>query len=180
MTTTLYLHVDRHVTSFSVQSDDAVSQYEIPVGAITLTTDELVSNPPRAEELSNAISVVQAYLDDVLRELPLVSSCEDAVGSGPVIETMAAVEVGDPNRAVDQTGFVLSRDAAEDVYRTLATESAADRRHNPGLPADEVDWIVGGCCIVVAVMRRLYLGAMTIAAVSARAPDMRPPDDGAR
>ena len=33
----------------------------------------------------------------------------------------------------------------------------ADRVHNPGLPAIEADIIVGGCCVLLAIMRRLDL-----------------------
>ena len=40
------------------------------------------------------------------------------------------------------------------MFRTLATETLADRRHNPGLPPDRADVIVGGLCILVAVLRR--------------------------
>ena len=39
---------------------------------------------------------------------------------------------------------MLTRDAAEDVFRTLATEPLADRLHNPGLPRERADIIVGG------------------------------------
>ena len=50
------------------------------------------------------------------------------------IVSIAAVELGRYDRdAVHH--FVLTRDAAEDVFRTLATERLADRVHNPGLPA---------------------------------------------
>jgi exopolyphosphatase / guanosine-5'-triphosphate,3'-diphosphate pyrophosphatase len=49
--------------------------------------------------------------------------------------------------------FVLTRDAAEDVFRTLATERRADRIHNPGLEPGRADVIVGGAAILVAVMR---------------------------
>jgi exopolyphosphatase/guanosine-5'-triphosphate,3'-diphosphate pyrophosphatase len=41
------------------------------------------------------------------------------------------------------------------VFRTLATESVADRVHNPGLEAGRADIIIGGCCILVAVFRHL-------------------------
>ena len=45
--------------------------------------------------------------------------------------------------------------AAEDVFRTLATEPLADRLHNPGLEPARADVIVGGCCVLVAIFRRL-------------------------
>ena len=56
------------------------------------------------------------------------------VGVAGTITTVAAVELG---LATYDRGLVhhfeLSRDAAEDVFRTLATEPLADRVHNPGL-----------------------------------------------
>ena len=52
-------------------------------------------------------------------------------------------------------GFELTRDAAEDVFRTLVTEPLADRKHNPGLEEARADVIVAGACIFVAIMRWL-------------------------
>ena len=76
---------------------------------------------------------------------------------GPLARAMAsvaAVEIGlaayDPD-AIHH--FVLSHEAAEDVFRTLATESLSDRLHNPGLEAQRADVIVGGCCVLVQIFR---------------------------
>jgi exopolyphosphatase / guanosine-5'-triphosphate,3'-diphosphate pyrophosphatase len=52
---------------------------------------------------------------------------------------------------------VLTRAAAEDVFRTLATETFAQRVHNPGLALERAGVIVAGCCLLVAIMRRLHL-----------------------
>ena len=80
------------------------------------------------------------------------------VGIGGTITTIAAVEIGLAEYDRDALHrFVLTRAAAEDVFRTLATERLADRMHNPGLPRDRTDIIVGGCCVLLAVMRRLEL-----------------------
>ena len=49
--------------------------------------------------------------------------------------------------------FRLTKAAAEDVFRTLATEPIARRLHNPGLEPGRVDVIVGGAIVVVSVMR---------------------------
>ena len=85
------------------------------------------------------------------------------VGTAGSIITIAAVELGlidfDATRL---HGFELTRDAAEDVFRTLATERLSDRVHNPGLPADRADIIVGGCCVLVGVMRRLRLDSLVV------------------
>ena len=49
--------------------------------------------------------------------------------------------------------FALSRAAAEDVFRTLATEPRDLRAANPGLEPARVDVIVAGALLLVAVMR---------------------------
>jgi exopolyphosphatase / guanosine-5'-triphosphate,3'-diphosphate pyrophosphatase len=58
--------------------------------------------------------------------------------------------------------FHLSRVAAEDVFRTLATEALEDRKHNPGLQEGRADIIVGGCVVLVGIMRRLHAPEMIV------------------
>ena len=130
----------------------------IPLGAVSLGSNEFVSDPPRPEELTNAIGAVVDHLDDLLRELPGAARA-DAVGNvGDLATVIAAVEFG----GVPPLPFELHRAAAEDVFRTVATESSADRALNPGLPADAVDTIVAACCIVVALMRHLHLEKINV------------------
>lgn len=127
----------------------------LDVGAVRLTERYLLGDPPRPEELTNAIGDAYDLLDDALRDVPDLALVTQLVGTAGTIVTAAAVEVG--QRTFDPTalhGFRLDRAAVEDVFRTLATESLADRVHNPGLPADRADVIVGGLCVLVAVMRR--------------------------
>jgi exopolyphosphatase / guanosine-5'-triphosphate,3'-diphosphate pyrophosphatase len=128
----------------------------LDVGAVTLTEGELHSDPPRPEELSNAVGRVADELADAVRAWPVDITQATLVGVAGTIVTAAAVEIG--LRAFDAAalhGFTLTRPAAEDVFRTLATEALADRVHNPGLPADRAEVIVGGLCILVAAMRTL-------------------------
>jgi exopolyphosphatase / guanosine-5'-triphosphate,3'-diphosphate pyrophosphatase len=143
----------------AVSVDDGA--HRIPVG-IDQIGRELSSDPPRPEELINAIGLVVDHLDDLARELP------DVIGtavllSGPPMEAIACVEVG----AAASWPFVLTRDAAEDVFRTLATERHTERRRNPGLDPAHVETIVAGCCILVAIMRRLHLDELTISPLGA-------------
>ena len=131
----------------------------IPLGAVTLSTSELVSDPPRPEELTNAIGAVIDHLDDMLRILPGAADA-DAVGIvGDLATVIAAVEFG----GAPPLPFALRRAAAEEVFRTVATESSAERALNPGLPAYAVDTIVAACCIVVALMRHLHLDQIDVA-----------------
>ena len=125
----------------------------IPLGAVSLGANEFVSDPPRPEELTNAIGSVADHLDDMLRVLPNAAEAGEVDVVGEMATIIAAVEFGgDP-----ALPFVLPRDAAEDLFRTVATESSAERALNPGLPAEAVETIVAACCIVVALMRHLHL-----------------------
>ena len=134
-----------------------------PFGAVVLTETELHRDPPRPEELTNAIGLVTDFMDDLVREQPQVLEATRVVGVAGTIVTIAAVELGiarfDPVALHDMT---LTREAAEDVFRTLATESLANRKSNPGLPAERADVIVGGCCALVGIMRRLRLPSITV------------------
>jgi exopolyphosphatase/guanosine-5'-triphosphate,3'-diphosphate pyrophosphatase len=148
--------------------DDATSvdfggeHHVIPLGAVSLGNELLESDPPRPEELTNAIGVVVDHLDDMLRALPGAVEADEVGIVGEHAAVIAAVEFGgDP-----PFPFSLQRAAAEDVFRTVATESSVDRARNPGLPADAVDTIVAACCIVVALMRHLDLEEVDLGRVS--------------
>ena len=126
----------------------------VDVGCVRLTEKFLVSDPPAPEELSQALSVVRDYLDDVAREIPSSRDAQCLVGLAGTVTTVAAIEMGLP--AYDSGRihhFVLTREAVEEVFRTLATETRAARVHNPGLEPERADVIVGGTIVLVAVMR---------------------------
>jgi exopolyphosphatase/guanosine-5'-triphosphate,3'-diphosphate pyrophosphatase len=140
-------------TEFAVGRTEPEGVLSVDTGAVRLTEQWLHSDPPTAEELSMAVSVVRAHLEDVTRELPAARTAR-LVGLAGTVTSVAAVELGAYDR--DRVHhFRLTRAAAEDVFRTLATESLADRRGNPGLHPDRADVIVGGCCILVGVLRHL-------------------------
>jgi exopolyphosphatase/guanosine-5'-triphosphate,3'-diphosphate pyrophosphatase len=147
------LRVSFHDRSASCDVDDVSAA--LPVGVLTLA--ELINaDPPAPEELTNAIGWLQDHLEDATRELPMAQFAERVELAGPGFDALAAVEVG----AIASLPFELTRDAAEDVFRTLVTETAAARLHNPGLPAPQVHTVLGGACAVVAVMRFLRLDAV--------------------
>jgi len=141
-------------TEFIVGTTAPEGLLSVDVGCVRITERYLHSDPPQPEELSAAISVTLAHLEDVARELPATRAARCLVGLAGTVTTVAAVELGLPAYDRDRTHhFRLTRAAAEDVFRTLATEARADRIHNPGLEEARADVIVGGCCVLVAVMR---------------------------
>ncbi len=135
----------------------------IEVGCVRLTERFIESDPPRPEELTAAISYAETWFDDVLRDMPGAAAAPTVIGLAGTVTTVAAVEIGLDPYDRDQTHhFVLTKDAAEDVFRTLATESRVDRVANPGLEEARADVIVGGCCALVALYRRLGLDAVLV------------------
>jgi exopolyphosphatase / guanosine-5'-triphosphate,3'-diphosphate pyrophosphatase len=126
----------------------------IDIGCVRLTEQFLHGDPPTPEELSQAVSVVRDYLADVNRLVPGAAHAKTLVGTAGTVWTLAAIELGvDPSESERIDHFRLTRAAAEEVFRTLATEPIEQRRHNPGLDPGRVDVIVGGAIVVVSVMR---------------------------
>jgi exopolyphosphatase/guanosine-5'-triphosphate,3'-diphosphate pyrophosphatase len=150
-------------TEFVLGSDKPEGLISIDIGCVRLTEQFLHSDPPEPEELSNAVSAVRDYLADVDREVPAAAGAATLVGLAGTVTTLAAIELGlttyDP-LAVHH--FRLTRQAAEDVFRTLATEPIDERRHNPGLDPGRVDIIVGGAIIVVSVLRHFGFPEMLV------------------
>lgn len=129
------------------------------IGCVRLTERFLHRDPPAPEELSQAFDVVRGHLDDVARVIPSVAGVRRFVGLAGTVSAIAAVELGLATYARDRVHhFVLTRAAAEDVFRTLATEPRSQRVHNPGLEVARADVIVGGAVILVAIMRYFELG----------------------
>jgi exopolyphosphatase/guanosine-5'-triphosphate,3'-diphosphate pyrophosphatase len=150
-------------TEFIVGTDRVEGVMSVDIGCVRLTEKFLHHDPPQPEELSACISLTDAYLDDVVREIPAAAEARTLVGLAGTVTTVAAVEIGLETYDRDRIHhFHLTREAAEDVFRTLATESRADRVHNPGLEEARADVIVGGCCVLVALFRRLGFDEMIV------------------
>ena len=141
-------------TEFSYGTHAAEIYRSVDMGSVRFMEQFFDNDPPKPEELSGAIQVARLHLDDIDRDHAIMGKARSLVGVAGTITTIAAVEIGlEPYDPQIIDGFVLSRRAAEDVFRTLATESLEIRTHNPGLEAARADVIVAGCCILVAVMR---------------------------
>ncbi len=145
-------------TEFAVGSSRMEGGISTDMGSVRFTEKYVESDPPLPEELVACLSVAEAHLDDVAREVPMAMGARQLVGLAGTVSTAAAVEIGLAEYDRDQIHhFTLTREAIEDVYRTLVTESREDRRFNPGLEPGRVDTIVGGMCILARIVR--YFGA---------------------
>ncbi|HEX7277637.1 MAG TPA: Ppx/GppA phosphatase family protein [Acidimicrobiales bacterium] len=128
----------------------------VDIGCVRITEKFLTSDPPAPEELTNALTVVRDFLDDVVRAVPAAADATCLVGLAGTVTSVAAVELGIDYDRERIHHFRLTREAVEDVFRTLATETRAQRVHNPGLERERADVIVGGVVVLAAIMR--YFG----------------------
>ena len=148
---------------FDVGTDAPEGLISVDIGCVRLTEQFLHGDPPAAEELSQAVSVVRDHLADVSREVPGTATAKTLIGTAGTVWTMAAVELGVDASDRDRIHhFRLTRAAAEEVFRTLATEPIEQRRHNPGLEPGRVDVIVGGAIVVVSVLRHFHFDEMLV------------------
>lgn len=145
-------------TEFVFGTTEAEATISVDMGCVRMTEAWLHHDPPTAEELSQALSVIDIHLDDVARELPMLGEARTFVGLAGTVSNTASVELGLVDYDREQIHhLVLTRPAIEDVFRTLATETVEQRKDNPGLEAQRADVIVGGLCVLVATMRKFAL-----------------------
>jgi exopolyphosphatase / guanosine-5'-triphosphate,3'-diphosphate pyrophosphatase len=150
-------------TEFSYGGAEFEAGLSTDMGCVRFTEKYIEHDPPRPEELVAALSVAEAYVDDVRQAIPEATEAKTFVGLAGTVTTAAAVEIGLATYDRDRIHhFVLTKEAAEDVFRTLATETRAQRVANPGLEEARADVIVAGMCVLVTIMRRLGLDACLV------------------
>jgi exopolyphosphatase / guanosine-5'-triphosphate,3'-diphosphate pyrophosphatase len=135
----------------------AGAEWTLPVG-IRHVAAQLVADPPLPEELTNAVGLVADHIEDVMLERPDVAYAGEHLVSGVLSRDLADTEAG----LATSGPTPIARADAEELFRTLATESLAERSRNPGLSADAAPAILAASCLLVGVMRRLNLEVVTI------------------
>jgi len=88
---TLVVDIGGASTELMVGSETLDFAVSLPFGAVNITESELHRDPPRPEELTNAISLVSDAVDDVAHNYPQVSQVDRIVGVAGTIVTVAAV-----------------------------------------------------------------------------------------
>ena len=152
----LVLDIGGGSTEFVVGTTEVEGTLSCDIGCVRLTEQWIEHDPPLPEELVACLSIAEGHLDDVLRVVPAAAGARTLVGLAGTVSCVAAVEIGLATYDRDRIHhFRLSREAVEDVFRTLATETRAERLENPGMEEDRADVIVGGMAILVKVMRQM-------------------------
>ena len=143
-------------TEFVFGSQEAEGVYSCQMGCVRLTEEFVENDPPLPEELLACLSVAERHIDDVIREIPNIDQAITLVGLAGTVSSVAAIEIGlEKYDRKEIHHFCLSKDAVEDVFRTLATENRQERVSNPGLEEARADVIVAGTSVLVKIMRQL-------------------------
>lgn len=160
----LVIDVGGGSTEFAYGVDKPSATVSIDVGSVRLTEQLLHGDPLLPEELSMAFDVVRGYLADV--SMAISQNANTCIGLAGTITTMAAIDVGLREYSFGALHHVrLTRNAAEEVFRTLATETLEQRKHNPGLPPERADVIVGGAVVVCGIMRHFELNELVVSEI---------------
>jgi len=155
----LVVRIDDHQITIDVV---AGASHVVPVGPRTLVDGPLEhADPMPPANLTNALGLVADHLDDLVIEAPSIAAAPSITITGSHAEVLACVEIGTDTCP---TRHELARDDADEVFRTLALETVDDRLHNPGLPYDHVETVIGTCCVVLGIMRRFDLTGVVVLA----------------
>ncbi len=132
------------------------------MGCVRLTETYLEHDPPRADELAEAL----AFVEDRLVEVEAVVPVEEArrlVGVAGTVTTLAAVALElDAANAGRAHHHVLTRANAEALFRRLASETVDERGEDPALEPGRAEVIVGGTLVLVGILRRWRADAVVV------------------
>ena len=85
------------------------------------------------------------------------------MGLDGTVSCISAVDLGRVAYDRDQLHhFQLTKEAVEELFRTLASEDRAERMANPGLEEGRAEVLVAGAAILVKVMRQLGFSACLV------------------
>jgi len=137
---------------------EPIDATSLDVGCVRLSERWFEADPPGPEALANAIGEVRDALADSDVLHPALATAERFVGVAGTITTVAALDQGLVDYDRDAIHhYDLSREAAEDWFRTMAMSGREDRLGNPGLEEARADVIVGGMCVLQAIFRHYDL-----------------------
>lgn len=128
-----------------------VSAVSVAMGSVRLTERFLPSSPPTRTELANAA----AYVDDLLDGCDLdLASSRSAVGVAGTVVTLAWLAGAAPPDQNRMAGVLIPAMVLDDLFDTLAQQSADQIRAIPGMHPGRADVITAGALIASRITVR--------------------------
>jgi len=145
-------------TELCLGDDTAFKSISLPMGAVRLTQNCLISDPPAAGEVQAATSAIVELLSGFMPGRPsgIQDRCMTAVGVGGTITTLAAIKqslvVYDPAKV---HGFCLKLEDVEDIFKKFCRLTVEEKKKIPGLMPQRADIITAGTLILQQIMQKL-------------------------
>lgn len=135
--------------------DPAIDAVSLQLGCVRILERFFHHDPPAAEELAEARSMVMVELDGAAAAHPRFAEARQLVGLAGTVSTISALQQGLADYERDRIHHsVLTAAQAKDWFHRLAGEKAEARLARPGLIPGRADVIVGGALVLDAVMSR--------------------------
>jgi exopolyphosphatase/guanosine-5'-triphosphate,3'-diphosphate pyrophosphatase len=139
-------------------SPDQLHTISLPLGAVCLTEQFLLHDPPSHDEVKK----LRAEINKTLHRIP--SRLEgELVGIGGTAVTLGAMHLGlDEFNGEKIHALHLTIGDLRDQIKELQEKDPAARKQVQGLPPDRADIILAGAMIILATMERLRKDALQI------------------
>jgi exopolyphosphatase/guanosine-5'-triphosphate,3'-diphosphate pyrophosphatase len=139
-------------------STDQLQTISLPLGAVRLTEQFLLHDPPSRDEAKK----LQDEIDKALHRIPTPLE-GTLVGNGGTAVTLGAIHLAQDEFDREKIhGLRLTMGELKDQVQTLRETDLEARRAIKGLPPDRTDIILAGAMIILATMERLHKDALHI------------------
>lgn len=137
-----------------IEAGRVVRGVSFPVGVVRLTERFVRGDPPSRRELDDLEAASRAALASARDLVPRSAALTaELIANSGTAATLAAVDLGlaelDPDRL---RAHLVQRESVEQIYRRLASITAARRLEVPGVVAGREDLIVAGLALLREVM----------------------------
>ncbi|HEX8086300.1 MAG TPA: Ppx/GppA phosphatase family protein [Solirubrobacteraceae bacterium] len=130
------------------------------LGAVRMTERFLPDEGPAAKKQLKAL---RAHVAVALEDAPWLGKAERIVGIGGTMRNLAvAAQIAGDVPTFGVQGFVLRRDALDDLVASLAGMTTAERAKVPGIKAARGDLILAGATTIQTVLREAGLDAIEV------------------
>ncbi len=143
-----------------------VAAQSLQIGCVRLTERHLRHDPPRPDEVHEAVAAIDRALASACRAQPRlarVSGEGRLIGLAGTVSTLAALDKGlGAYRREEIHHAVLTEPAVARWSGRLAAQPAAARLGHPGMEPGREDVIVAGALVLLEVMRRFGFDQCTV------------------
>ena len=141
-----------------IRMKDEISAATIDVGALTLTNEYLVSDPPEAEEIARMNEDIDKHLLKVKSGDPITK----VIAVGGAIASLAMVRLGAKGLYEDIHGICLPIAYVESILEDFSKKSYHELKKIPGMPEGRHTTIFAGISILHRCMKAFCVDEIVI------------------